>query len=334
MCRYDVRGGYALLAWILFFPPPVNGQQPAAGYKPPDDLNWRQQTIVSEGTRMAGELFSLKSLDGKKLPTVVLCHGWGGVAANLRADAVVFARAGYLVVLFDYRGWGASDARVVLAGPAPKEKPKGKFTAEVIELREVVDPLDQTTDLLNVLHWLQAEPQCDTERLGLWGSSYSGGHVVYAAARDPRVKATVSQVPALDSRWVTATPEARKQTDEQATKRARGEIGYPEPGARAVGNLRGAPVWERLKNYAPVEDADKAPNCAMLFILAEKEELFDNKDHGVKAHERAKGPKKLVTIPNITHYGVYREARAQAQKLAVEWYDTHLKAGQKSEKGK
>ena len=78
-------------------------------------------------------------------------------------------------------------------------------------------------------------------------------------------------------------------------------------------------------NYAPVEDADKAPNCAMLFIIAEKEELFDNRDHGIKAHERAKGPKKLVTIPNITHYGIYNEARQQAQKLAIEWFDKHLK---------
>ena len=40
----------------------------------------------------------------------------------------------------------------------------------------------------------------------------------------------------------------------------------------------------------------------MLFILAEKEEYFDNKDHGVKSFERAKGPKKLVTIPGISHY--------------------------------
>lgn len=41
---------------------------------------------------------------------------------------------------------------------------------------------------------------------------------------------------------------------------------------------------------------------AMLFIIAGKEELFDNRDHGIKAHERAKGPKKLITIPNITPY--------------------------------
>ena len=78
-------------------------------------------------------------------------------------------------------------------------------------------------------------------------------------------------------------------------------------------------------NYAPVEEMDKAAHCATLFIIAEKEELFSNKDHAIKAHERAKGPKRLVTIPGITHYGIYNEARPQAQRLAIEWYDEHLK---------
>ncbi len=78
-------------------------------------------------------------------------------------------------------------------------------------------------------------------------------------------------------------------------------------------------------NFAPVDDVEKAPGCAMLFILAEKEEYFDNKDHGIKAFERAKGPRKLVVIPGISHYGIYREARPQAQKLAIAWFDEHLK---------
>jgi dipeptidyl aminopeptidase/acylaminoacyl peptidase len=39
----------------------------------------------------------------------------------------------------------------------------------------------------------------------------------------------------------------------------------------------------------------------------------------------ARGPKKLVTIPGITHYGIYREAREQATKLAIAWFDEHLK---------
>ena len=39
--------------------------------------------------------------------------------------------------------------------------------------------------------------------IGLWGSSFSGGLVVYAGEHDPRVKALHSQVPALDGRRKT-----------------------------------------------------------------------------------------------------------------------------------
>jgi pimeloyl-ACP methyl ester carboxylesterase len=259
------------------------------------------------------------------LPTIIMCHGWGGTADLLRPDAVAFARAGYFVVTFDYRGWGASEGRVVLTRPAPRGKRGERFTAEVKEVREVVDPLDQTTDLLNVIHWVQGEKQCDGQRIGLWGTSFSGGHVVYAAARDARVKATVSQVPALDGRWIVRAEAMRRRSLQQATQRARGEIGYPAPGAVVIGNLRGAPLPEKLMRYAPVEDVARAPSCAMLFILAEKEELLDNQENGVLAYRRAKGPKKLVTIPGIKHYDIYRGARQKAQELAVAWFDEHLK---------
>ena len=90
-------------------------------------------------------------------------------------------------------------------------------------------------------------------------------------------------------------------------------------------SLQGGPIRERMIDHAPVEDADKAPNCAMLFIIAEKEELFRNEDHGIKAYQRAKGPKKLVTIPGIAHYGIYGQARVEATKLAIEWFDEYLK---------
>ena len=302
----------------------ASAQTPPAPFQPPADIAYRQATIVSEGSRLAAELFAPKNSEDKPLPTIIMCHGWGGIALRLRPEAAAFAQAGYFVVTFDYRGWGPSEGRIVSTSPLARSKPGEPVTTEVKEIREVVDPLDQTTDLANVIHWVHGEKQCDTKRIGLWGTSYSGGHVVYAAARDSRVKATVSQVPGMDSRFVLA-PSSRKQTMDEATQRTRGEIGYPQPGAVAVGNLRGAPVRERLMNYAPVEETGKAPHCAMLFIIAEKEELFDNRDHGIKAHHLAQGPKKLVTIPNITHYGIYNEARQQSQKLALDWFDTHLK---------
>jgi dienelactone hydrolase len=296
------------------------GQPQRPPFTPPENIDYRKAGIISEGTRMAAELFALKSLAGQALPTILMAHGWGGTAAQLRTVGLEFARAGYFVVTFDYRGWGESDSRLVLTGAAPAEKKANRFSAEVQEVREVVDPLDMTTDWLNALHWLQGEPQCDKARIGLWGTSYSGGHVVYVAARDPRVKVIVSQVGSLDSRFLEP-----KLAFEEGTKRARGEIGYPPPRARTVGNLSGAPVREKLLLYAPVEDVEKAANCAMLFIIAEKEELFDNKDHAIKAHDRAKGPKKLITIPGITHYGIYTTARAEATRHALEWFDQYLK---------
>jgi dienelactone hydrolase len=296
-----------------------------ARFTPPDDIQFQTRDIVSEGTRMTAEVFSLKTLAGKKLPAIILCHGWGGLALHLRPEAIAFARAGYLAVAFDYRGWGASDGRLISTGPLAAGTRPARFTAEVIEIREVVDPLDQTTDLQNAIHWVVGEPQCDAGRIGLWGSSYSGGHVVYVAARDPRIKALVSQVPALDSRWVVATPAEREVTSREASRRARGEAGYPPPGQRVIMGLLGAPIRERMINYAPVDDVDKASRCAMLFIVAEKEEYFNNKDHALKAYDRAKGPKKLITIPGINHYGIYGPGRPRAQKLAVDWFDEQLK---------
>jgi len=316
--------GWVYSGLVLLTGSAQRAENEGAGYKAPEGIAFRNATIVSEGTRMAAEVFALKGGEDKPLPTIVMCHGWGGTAERLRPEAIAFARAGYFVVVFDYRGWGASEGRIVATKPLTRTKPGEPFTAEVKEIREVVDPLDQTTDLLNAIHWVHGEKQCDPKRIGLWGTSYSGGHVVYAAARDPRVKATVCQVPGMDSRFVMLGA-GRGQTFDEATKRARGELGYPAPGAVTVGSLRGAPIRERLMNYAPVEEAGNAPNCAMLFIIAEKEELFDNRDHGIKAHELAKGPKKLVSIPNIKHYGIYGEAREQSQKLAIEWFDTHLK---------
>ena len=289
--------------------------------KLPDDVTFRRADILSEGTRIAAEVFAPKSPKGKNLPTIVMSHGWGGREEALRPDAIKFAQAGYLVVAFDYRGWGNSDSRLVPVGK-PENK-NGKLIAEVKEVREVVDPIDQTTDIMNAINWVAGEKQCDQERIGLWGSSFSGGHVVYVAARDPRVKAFVSQVGSMDGRWVLGE-NLRKYTFDQGAARTRGEIGYPKP-LEKFGSLTGAPVIEKFIGYAPIEDIGRCKNVAKLFIIAEKEELFNNKEHAILAHERATGVKKLVTIKNIKHYGIYNEARDQAQKEAITWFDENLK---------
>jgi pimeloyl-ACP methyl ester carboxylesterase len=307
----------------------LTSAQTSEQFNAPADINFRTDSIISEGTRMSAEVFSPRNAQGK-LPTIVMSHGWGGTVAGLRPDAVAFAREGFLVVTFDYRGWGHSDARLVA-----KSKPtnqKGKLVAEVAEVRGVVDPIDQTTDIQNALHWVQAEELCDASRIGIWGSSFSGGHVVYVAARDPRVKAFVSQVASMDARWAIENQEFRKVTFSRGTARTRGEIGYPEPFAK-FGGMTGQPVWEKLMRYAPIEDIDRCENCAKLFIIAENEELFDNRDHAIAAFDRATGVKKIITVKGIKHYGIYNEKRDEAQQLAIEWFREHLAAKENEQAG-
>lgn len=301
---------------------------PSSQFKAPDQIEFRVANAWSEGVRLHVEMFSPKALAGKRLPTIIQAHGWGGTAANLRRDAIDMASAGYLVITFDYRGWGESDSRLVLTKPSPVTPVFGKnqvFTAEVGEVREYVDPLEQVTDWFSIINWAVGEPTVDPDRIGIRGSSFSGGHVFYVAAHEPRIKAAVSQVGSFDGRWVGATQAELEKTYEEATKRAHGAA-YPGPRAVTVGKLVGAPIREKFLQFAPLEEASKVKKTAVLFIVAEKEELFDNKDHALAAFEKMAGTsKKYVVIPKIMHYGVYNEARNQVIKLATDWFDQYLK---------
>lgn len=299
---------------------------PAARYRPDPDIVFRVANATSEGVRLHVELFSRDGVTGQKLPTVIMAHGWGGTAAAFRRDANDLARAGYLVVLFDYRGWGESDGRLVLANPNPAAGGTEPFTAQVQPLRGYVDPWEQVEDWFNVIDWVAGEPTADMDHLGLRGSSYSGGHVVYVAARDRRVKAIVSQVGGIAPRPDpnAATGPFAAAARERATRMARGEIGYPAPGAQEIGNLRGAPVGDKLLRWWPNDEAQYLTIPA-LFIVAGNEELFQNSNNAERAFARAKGPKDYVTIPGIHHYGIYSEARAEAMRLAINWFDRYLK---------
>jgi len=309
--------GMALVAW---------GQQSGAESSTVA-VEERKADIMSEGVRLHADLYYPKSAGQGPLPAIVMSHGWGGTAAMLSPQATDFARAGYFVIAFDYRGWGESDSRLILTKPAPdpSQRTDHRFTAEVKEVREVVDPLDQAADIFSVIHWAMGEAMVDKNRIGLWGTSFSGGLVVYVAARDPRVKALVSQVGYLGQPIAAMPAYNLAKSYDDGTRRARGELDYPPPRAREVGRLQGGPIREKFLLYAPIEDVSRANRCAMLFIAAEKEELFDNKSHAELAYSRAAEPKKYAVIPGIAHYGIYGEAREQATRLAIDWFDAHLK---------
>ena len=311
-------------------PATVQDLPSARDYRPPEGIAFKATDFTSENVRLTAQWFYAAENEGRKLPTVVMAHGWGATAANFREDAVELARAGYLVMVFDYRGWGDSDGRVMRTGA--RRATGGTFTAEVRELRGYVDPGEQSEDWFNAISYAATQPMVDADRIGLRGSDLSGGYVVYAAAHDPRVKALVSQVTWADLRPSKPyQPDPAKviaEADAAASRIAAGQAPYPADRARVPrlqgGSLVGAPVGNKLTRWTPVDEADGVTQPA-LFVLAEKEELFSNVFNGRMACERVQGPRKMVMLPKITHYDVYGLERARALTAAIDWFDRYLK---------
>ena len=276
----------------------------------------RSVDIWSDGTRLSGNLFYPTELSqGQKLPAIVMSHGWGGLARHLNeAYAPYFAAEGFVVLTFDYRGWGESDSRLVVVED------------EVTSVREVVDPWDQIEDIVSALHFIEGEEIVDSKRIGYWGSSYSGGHAVWIGSHDPRVKAVVAQVPAMDSAgFVEAMPGGLEEAHRQEIRRARGEL-FPAPiDAPPLGELRGHPDSARMARYSPRSVAPKI-RAPILILDAGNEELFDIDEHGRKVYETVKDKvaAKYHVFPGITHYDIYRGKRAEAIAMAIEWFRAHL----------
>jgi len=82
-------------------------------------------------------------------------------------------------------------------------------------------------------------------------------------------------------------------------------------------------VGAKVTRWAPVEVADRV-SAPALFILAQDEELFANTNNGQLACERVAGPRKLVMLPKITHYGVFGAERARSTARAIDWFDRYL----------
>lgn len=297
-----------------------------------DAFTKTQVDIWSDGTRISGDLFIPAGVkDGDKLPAILLSHGWGGTRSHLsRAYAPRFAAAGYIALAIDYRGWGDSDSRLVIVGDVPEPDENGHATVEVQVIREVVDPVDQLRDIRSALDYLEGVPNVDAGSIGIWGSSYSGGHVVWTAGNDSRIKAAVAQVGAMDSELVMARAyEAQGGTDylhAQAIKRARGEL-PPVPQGQPLPGLRGTPILERVGVYRPIASAGNI-NAAILFLDVELEELFNPDENGKAVYDLIKDrtDAHYYRFEGITHYQIYSgEPYEQAVKMAIEWYDTHLK---------
>ncbi|MGI8414285.1 MAG: alpha/beta hydrolase [Solirubrobacteraceae bacterium] len=133
-------------------------------------------TFSLEGTDCAGWLY--RPAEEGKTALVVMAHGFSCTREmRLPAYAQRFCAAGLGVLLFDYRHFGASGG----------------------EPRQLLDIAQQHADYRAAVRYARGLDWVDPNRVALFGSSFSGGHVLVVAAHDPRIAAVVSQGPYTDS---------------------------------------------------------------------------------------------------------------------------------------
>lgn len=156
--------------------PLMNSRQTPAEHPCPD-IRRENVEFSSGGQRCAAWLYRPPSPTSAALPCVVLAHGWSGVREQrLDAYAERFAAAGFAVLVFDYRYFGASEGQP----------------------RQLLDLDSQLIDWASALDYVRSRPEIDPDRIAIWGTSLAGGLVLTTAARDHRVAAVVSQVPYVD----------------------------------------------------------------------------------------------------------------------------------------
>jgi fermentation-respiration switch protein FrsA (DUF1100 family) len=291
------------------------------------DIEFNAEGVVLRGWFYAAE--------ASPAPAVVMAHGFSAVKEMyLDSFAEVFNGAGLNVLVFDNRNFGASDG----------------------EPRLEIDPWAQVRDYRHAITYAGTLPEVDATRIGIWGSSYSGGHVLVAAAIDRRVKAVVSQVPLVSGHdnlraLVRSDFIAGFREMFDADRRARFEGKPPamvpvvdeDPLAASAlptadswqwftetGKTR-APSWrnevtlrsvEMFTEYEPVSYLPYISPTPLLLLVAAGDHLVPS-ELAIAAYDKAHEPKNLVILPG-GHFDAYVKGFAAASVPARDWFAQHL----------
>jgi fermentation-respiration switch protein FrsA (DUF1100 family) len=289
-------------------------------------------TIPAEGGIELGAWLFLPEGDGFR-PAITMAHGFGGTKEHgLERFALAFAAAGFVVLVHDHRNFGTSGG----------------------DLRGDIDPWQQIADWRRAISYLESRPEVDATRIGLWGTSYAGGHALVLGATDRRLRCVVAQVPTISGyeqglRRVSpdATPALEHAFNEDERGCLRGEL--PRREAVVSGDLSVPaayrspdaidfylqPVPEGLwKNevtlrstraarmYEPGIWVSRVSPTPLLMIVARDDKLTIA-DLALAAYERALEPKRLALIPG-GHFDPYLDRFPLAEAAATEWFREHL----------
>jgi dienelactone hydrolase len=265
--------------------------------------------FLSEGITCRGDLYLPANVENPAV--VIMAFGFAGERKfRLPAYAEHFASMGLAVFLFDYRCFGDSEG----------------------EPRNYVDPGRHLTDWRAAINHVRSLNQVDGRRIGLWGTSFSGGHVIVSASKLDDIRAIVVQVPFVDS--ITTLQKLGLRYLLNASLHGikdlfcivtRGKphyikvIGHPGEFAALntpdsyAGYLSIIPPESTWQNQCPARIVFKFPfyrpitaaakvKCPSLFMLAENDSLINP---AVVEETATRMPKSIMVRYPIGHFDIY-----------------------------
>lgn len=303
-------------------------------YKLADGVTSREVTFYSDDVPCYAMMFFPKGFTPTgKTPGVVLGQGWAGTHFSIEKYGARFAEKGLVAMVIDYRGWGYSEGFTTLANKNLQARAKNddgvRFARgqyEIVTKRTRLIPFKQVEDVRNAISYLQGEPGVDQDQIGVWGSSFAGGNSIVVAALDARVKAIAVQVPAIAGKSVTPGPfQLRGRMLEDAIQRARKGQGAEMETGFSTRRSVDYETNQMVAEYRPFHFLNQVGDRPVLFVVAQNEELFNNKDNAYAAAEILTGPKKVIEVPNTTHFEMYiNEPFEISSNAAADWFRQYL----------
>ncbi|KAK4951609.1 hypothetical protein LTR10_010586 [Elasticomyces elasticus] len=262
---------------------------------------------TSDGLTLRGWFFSPTSSNGK-LPCLVMAHGF---TALKEMDLDTFAehftsKLPISCLVYDNRNFGDSEG-------APRH--------------EIIPSLQQS-DYSDAITYAQSLGDVDAEKIGVWGSSYSGGHVLVVGAVDRRVKVVLSQVPLVNG-WDNFNrlirPDFQPALNQTFQQDRLARMSGKEPGKIPVVHenpleMSSMPsadsyqffsMWEKKSNWKnevtirsiellrandPAHGIHRISPTPLLMTVAQ-DDVLTPPDLALEAFSRAREPKQLHIIP-------------------------------------
>ena len=289
-------------------------------------------TIPVEGDVKLGAWLFIPEGVGVR-PAITMAHGFAGTREHgIERFAEAFAAAGFVVLLHDHRNFGTSGG----------------------DLRGDIDPWMQVADWRRAISYLETRPEVDPTRIGLWGTSYAGGHAIVLGATDRRLRCVVAQVPTIsgyEQGLRRISPDALPALERAFNDDERAQLHGEPPRRQAVVSgdasvlaayrsqdaldfyLQPIPadLWENeitlrstraARMYEPGNWISRVSPTPLLMIVA-RDDRLTVADLALAAYQRALEPKRLALIAG-GHFDPYLDQFPFAGAAATGWFREHL----------